>query len=362
MGERTPAELALQDEVRRLRERIAELDGGRRDSEALRESEGLLRGLFDSPGPMRGVVELVDGRIVHVSCNSAAAEMYGIGKESIAGKTAAEAGAAEDVVRVWVDLYEQARLTGQPVSMEYARIDAQGRKRWLLATASYLDAASAGNPRFGYTILDLTARKQVEEQVTRAQQTFSELVERAPFGIYIIDSQFRITHMNAASQEGAFRNVRPLIGRDFEEAMRTLWPEPVAAEIIARFRYTLETGESYYSPRFVSPRHDVQTVESYEWELHRMTLPDGQHGVICYYFDSTKLHEAEAARRDSDERLRFALEACQIGAWDLDLVDRTAFRSAEHARIFGYESSVPQWTFADFVSHVLPEYREPLEG
>ena len=51
--------------------------------------------------------------------------------------------------------------------------------------------------------------------------------------------------MNASSQDGAFCNVRPVIGRDFSETMRILWPEPVAAEIIANFRHTLETGEPY---------------------------------------------------------------------------------------------------------------------
>ena len=60
--------------------------------------------------------------------------------------------------------------------------------------------------------------------------------------------------MNAGSQTGAFRNVRPVIGRDFSEAMHILWPEPIAAEIIAHFRHTLDTGEPYYSPRFINPR------------------------------------------------------------------------------------------------------------
>ncbi|MCE5325970.1 MAG: transporter substrate-binding domain-containing protein [Planctomycetaceae bacterium] len=151
--------------------------------------------------------------------------------------------------------------------------------------------------------IDVTAHKQAEEQVSRSQKTLSELVDRAPFGIYIIDSRFHIAHMNARSQDGAFRNVRPLIGRDFSEAMRTLWPDPVAAEIIAHFRHTLETGEPYFSPRFTNPRNDEQTVESYEWELHRMTLPDGQYGVVCYYFDSTKLRQAEEALRKAKEEL-----------------------------------------------------------
>ncbi len=149
---------------------------------------------------------------------------------------------------------------------------------------------------------DITERKRAEAQAVQGQRTFIDLVERAPFGIYIVDARFRIAHMNAGSQEGAFRNVRPVIGRDFSEAMHILWPEQVAAGIIAAFRHTLETGEPYYAPSFFNPRHDVQAVEGYEWELHRMTLPDGQYGVVCYYFDSTKLREAEQSLREADRR------------------------------------------------------------
>ena len=334
---------------------------------------------------------------------------------------------------------------------------------------------------------DVTDRKKAEEQVSRSQRTFSELVERAPFGIYIVDSQFRIAHMNAGSQDGAFRNVRPVIGRDFAEAMRILWPEPVAAEIIAHFRHTLETGEPYYSPPFFNPRHDVEAVEGYEWELHRMTLPDGQYGVICYYFDSTKLRQAEAAAheseekyralfesieqgfctievlfdqnekpvdyrflmvnpaferqtgirnasgrrmrqiaplheehwfqlygrialtgeplrfenpaaqlqryyevfawrigapaerkvailfndiserkrseavlRESEDRLNLALEAADLGTWDLDLVTGKTVRSLRHDQIFGYRELQPEWTLETALRHVLPEDREKV--
>jgi PAS domain S-box-containing protein len=137
---------------------------------------------------------------------------------------------------------------------------------------------------------------------------------------------------------------------------------PVAAEIIGHFRHTLDTGEPYCSPYFINPRHDVGTIESYEWELHRMALLDGQYGVICYYYDSTKLRAAEAAVRASEDRLRFALESCQIGAWDIDLRDHTALRSSEHDRIFGYQELLTSWTLGDFLKHALTEYRAPVEA
>lgn len=71
--------------------------------------------------------------------------------------------------------------------------------------------------------------------------------------------------------------------------------------------------------------------------------------------------KAEEARRESEERLRFALDSCRIGAWDLDLVDHTAFRSSEHDRIFGYAEPLPQWTYEQFLGHVLPEDRADVD-
>lgn len=69
---------------------------------------------------------------------------------------------------------------------------------------------------------------------------------------------------------------------------------------------------------------------------------------------------SEKALRQSEQRLRFALEACSIGAWDIDLVDHTAFRSLEHDRVFGYSELLPSWTLDDFLKHALPEYHEPV--
>ncbi len=126
--------------------------------------------------------------------------------------------------------------------------------------------------------------------------------------------------MNASSQNGAFRNVRPLIGRPFTEAMHTLWPDDVAEGIISHFRHTLETGEPYYSPRFTNPRHDVEMVESYEWELHRLALPDGRLGVICYYFDSTDLRDSEEALRRSEEKYRTLFNSIDEGFFVIDVI------------------------------------------
>ena len=142
--------------------------------------------------------------------------------------------------------------------------------------------------------------------------------------------------MNASSQNGAFRNVRPVIGRDFGEALRILWPVPVAEEISAQFRKTLATGEPFYSRDFVRPRQDLELVEAYEWELHRIKLPDGQQGVICYFFDSTQLREAEQALRERTEELAAMFERMPAMVWiSRDPECRVMTGNAMSAQVYG---------------------------
>jgi PAS domain S-box-containing protein len=156
----------------------------KRAEEALRESEAVLRSFFDSPGVMRGIEEMVDGRIFHVSCNAAVAEMFGVDREWVAGKSVAEAGTPEEDVPLWVALFEESRRTGQAVSREYARRFADGLERWLLVTACYLGTGPTGNPRFGYTLLDLTDRKRAEEALRQSERMYRAIGESIDFGLW----------------------------------------------------------------------------------------------------------------------------------------------------------------------------------
>ena len=194
----------------------------------------------------------------------------------------AEADRKEHLV---VDTWFQHLQTGQliPVSWSFLR----------------LRDASGNVSGYATVTRDLTERKRHEEST---QQTLVAIVERCPFGIFIVDDEFRIASMNQGSRQGAFANVQPIIGRPLDEAMRVLWTEPVAADVIENFRHTLATGESYHSQNFLHARFDVGQTEAYEWELHRIDLPNGRFGAVCYYFDSTLLREAERKLSEADQK------------------------------------------------------------
>jgi PAS domain S-box-containing protein len=153
-----------------------------------------------------------------------------------------------------------------------------------------------------------TDRQQAEAVLRRNAEALAALVEQSPLGIYTVDSQFRVRNVSAGAMP-AFRNVQPLVGRDFAEVMRILWPESFASEAIRIFRRTLQTGEPYVSPGLTEKRNDIGAIESYEWQVNRVTLADGLPGVVCYYFDTTRLQQAHQAARESEERFRTFISA-----------------------------------------------------
>ena len=150
----------------------------------------------------------------------------------------------------------------------------------------------------GYSVIqcnvrDITERRRVEAALRQSHDTYLSLIENNPFGVYLVDADFRMAQVSAGVQK-VFGAIMPLIGRDFAEIVRISWQESVASEIIRRFRHTLETGEAYHSKDTSGRRADRDADESYEWQIERVTIPGGRFGVVCYFYDLTeRKHSAQ---------------------------------------------------------------------
>jgi signal transduction histidine kinase len=71
-----------------------------------------------------------------------------------------------------------------------------------------------------------------------------------------------------------------------------------------------------------------------------------------------RTRELEAARAS----LEIALEAADMGSWDLDLKLDSARRTLRHDEIFGYASLQPHWGRETFLGHVLVEERDAISA
>jgi len=150
------------------------------------------------------------------------------------------------------------------------------------------------------------ALQRAEAAVQASQTQFETLVDRAPLGVYLVDAEFRIRVANpiALAVFGDAGGPGGVIGRRFDEILHILWgndsvwANEYAEEIVNIFRHTLATGESFATPERAEHRNDRGGTGGsgyYEWRLDRITLPEGCHGVVCYFRDISQQVEAREA-------------------------------------------------------------------
>ncbi len=166
---------------------------------------------------------------------------------------------------------------------------------------------------------------------------FFNLIENAPFGVYLVDSRFRLAQASAGTQQ-MFSNIRPLIGRDFAEVLRLIWAPPFAEKAIELFRHTLATGEPHHLPDASARRADTGAVETYDWRIGRVTLPGGEYGVVCYFYDMTPQRQTERALRKSEERYRAVVESQTEMVCRFEPGGKILFANAAYAHAFGADA------------------------
>ncbi|HEX6644123.1 MAG TPA: ATP-binding protein [Gemmatimonadales bacterium] len=196
-----------------------------------------------------------------------------------------------------------------------------------------------------------------ESALRAAHDTFRYLVENSPFGVYAVDADFRLVQVSAGAQK-VFESIRPLLGRDFAEVLRIIWPEPFATEAIGHFRRTLDTGEPYRAPSTVEQRRDTGTVESYDWKIERVMLPDGRHGVVCHFYDLSERQQFEAALRDSEARLQLALRSAAMGTFVWYVAEDRGEADDRMRAMLGLGPGGPLSLADMLTSQIVPEERE----
>ncbi|MCW5656518.1 MAG: PAS domain-containing protein [Burkholderiaceae bacterium] len=97
-------------------------------------------------------------------------------------------------------------------------------------------------------------------------------------------------------------------------------------------------------------------IQQLQAELQRRRSAEEQRADLQQTLGA-HLQRAEAALRESEGRLRFTLEAAQIGDWVLDFATGQTRRSLLHDRCFGYDRLQEQWSYEIFLSHVHPDDR-----
>lgn len=164
------------------------------------------------------------------------------------------------------------------------------------------------------TFFDITQRKQVEKALEESEERFRHMADNAPVMIWVTDSNGYCTYLSQGwynftgqTEEtglgfGWFDAVHP----EDREYAKNVFLEANKRREAFRLDYRLQRqdGEYRFCIDAASPRFGL----------------DGHLGYIGSVIDITERKQAEAALRESEDRLRLAIHSADLGTWDWNLL------------------------------------------
>ena len=229
---------------------------------------------------------------------------------------------------------------------ETLRLTRSGQRVPVSLTISPIKSSTGEIVGASSIVHDITERKRTEEALRHRSEQFETLIDSAPLGVYLVDADFRLVQVNPVAQLVFGDVAGGVIGRDFEEIIHLLWDRAYAEEVVRLFRHTLQTGESYVASERAEYRIDRQRTEYYEWHLHRITLPDGRYGLVCYFRDISQqvearklIEESRNALRQSETRLAGMISSAMDAVVAVDHTQRIVLFNPAAERMFQCEAS-----------------------
>ena len=161
---------------------------------------------------------------------------------------------------------------------------------------------------------DETERRRIEHALGQRTTQFENLFNDSPLGIYLVDADFIIRQVNPVAR-GVLSDIPNLEGRDFADTIYRLWDRQFADAIMRLFRHTLATGDPYFSRQPIERHLEDGTTRYYEWQINRILLPEGNHGIACYFRDVSTEVGDRAAIGESEARFRNMADHAPVMMW-----------------------------------------------
>lgn len=273
---------------------------------------------------------------------------------------------------------ERTTDTGIPYEIELETVRAEGATGWVLARGEAVRDADGAICGIQGVSLDITGRKRAEEELRRLNAKLEERVRQRTTQLQ--ESEERLALALAASHDGVWdwnletgavwysARWKAMLGYSESEVEphAGAWERLLHPDDRARVREALETslrGEKEYNIEFRLKHKDGHWVDIL---ARGAVIRRGPHGPairsVGTHFDLTERKRAEEALREKEARLRLALDAARMAAWDWDVPGGGFVWNDEHFRMLGYRPGEVQPGFQAWVDRIHPEDRAANEA
>ncbi|BAY37007.1 two-component hybrid sensor and regulator [Nostoc sp. NIES-2111] len=308
--------------------------------------------------------------------------------------------------------FNESVCQGQAGKLEFEIITYKGNRRWMATHAVPVRNETDGNLVQLAITRDITKDKQAEAEIKRINRTLqtlsdcnqllvrtqdeSELLHKV-CQILVDVGNYRMAWV-AFGENDAQKSIRPVAQAGYEEgylqSLNLTWADTIRGqgptgtairtgqtaiiqniETDARYEvWRCQASRRGYASSIALPLIDNDQVfgalniyaaeanafDADEVKLLEELTADVAYGIVALRNQRDR-QLAEAALRESEERLSLTLESVNLGIWDWNLVTNKIIWSEGHARLFGIEPGKFDGSYQAFQGFIHPEDREDVE-
>ncbi|MBW4621154.1 MAG: PAS domain S-box protein [Cyanosarcina radialis HA8281-LM2] len=243
-----------------------------------------------------------------------------------------------------------------PFEKEYIRKD--GTRVPILIGAALLEEPYARQQEMIAFYVDLTERQQTEKALREALQKLNFHVENTPMAVIEWNQDLQVARWSGAAEQIFGWSAREVLGESLAD-LNLVFEEDI--KHVAEVSRQLMFGEESYI--FSYNRNYTKSGDVIYCEWYNSSLRDrsGQMiSVLSLVLDVTARQQVETLLRDSEDRLRMAIESARLGTWDWNLVTNELIWDPGCKAMFGLPPDA-ETSIEIFYQGLHPDDRDRLQ-